>query len=141
MQHCPARSGQCRRRRGSPAFTLIELLMVIAIIAILAAMLLPVLANGKNRARTLACISNLKQLDDCCHLYGMDNNDALLPNNFVYDILSMQPLDSGPSWCTNLAPFDVAPAGIQNGLMFQYNLQWQFIAVRPTHQPSKPAPA
>ena len=84
-------------------------------------MLLPALSQAKGRALNAACLNNLKQLEDCCHLYGMDNNDSLPPNNFVYDIISDQPADQGPSWCTNLAPFDVDPAGIQNGLLFQYN--------------------
>ena len=102
-------------------FTLVELLVVIAIIGILAALLLPALSNAKGRAQTIACLSNLKQLELCADLYGEENEDHLPPNNFVYDINSYQPLDTGPSWCTNLAPFDADPVGIQGGLLFPYN--------------------
>ena len=106
---------------NSRGFTLVELLVVIAIIAILAAMLLPVLSRARDRAWTMACINNLKQLQDCCHLYGMDNDDSHPPNNFVYDLASDQPLDTGPSWCTNLAIYDTDTIGISGGLLFQYN--------------------
>ena len=103
------------------AFTLIELLVVIAIIAILAGLLLPVLAKSKATARSLSCLNNLKQLQMCVHLYASDNSDSLPPNNFIYDIISDQPLDTGASWCTNLAIYDTNAAGISGGLLFPYN--------------------
>src|SRR5690242_8907563 len=91
------------RHRGS-AFTLIELLVVIAIIAILAALLLPTLSRAKQKAAAIACGSNLRQLGICFHLYAVDNQDVLPPNNSIELITpgsttTAIPGANGISWC------------------------------------------
>src|SRR5437870_12943837 len=60
-----------RLRRGR-GFTLIELLVVIAIIAILAAILFPVFAQARDKARSAACLSNLKQIGQALMMYAQD---------------------------------------------------------------------
>ena len=63
------------RRRG---FTLIELLVVIAIIAILAAILFPVFARAREKARQTSCASNMKQIALAALMYSQDYDEKLL---------------------------------------------------------------
>ena len=60
-------------------FTLIELLVVIAIIAILAAILFPVFAQAREKARAIACLSNMKQIGIGVQMYVQDNDERLFP--------------------------------------------------------------
>ena len=109
------------------AFTLLELLVVIAIIGILAALLLPALSKAKQRAYTIVCLNNLKQLELSCHLYSGDYNDFLVPNQvggFVSGPQSTNALVSVTnitSWCPGFAPYDATPAPVESGLIFPYN--------------------
>jgi prepilin-type N-terminal cleavage/methylation domain-containing protein/prepilin-type processing-associated H-X9-DG protein len=73
------------RRAG---FTLIELLVVIAIIAVLAAILFPVFAQAREKARGAACLSNLKQIGTAWRLYTQDY-DEMFPTSDPGDVANM----------------------------------------------------
>jgi prepilin-type N-terminal cleavage/methylation domain-containing protein len=90
------------RSRG---FTLIELLTVLGIIAVLAALLFPLLGAARERARVAVCQSNLKQLGGAFHLYLTDWDDAY-PLAYTDHIDGMGGNDYGqPSWKSHLLPY------------------------------------
>lgn len=60
-------------RRGGRGFTLIEIMIVLAIIAILTVILLPNFVRARSQSRLTACTSNLKNLATACESYGVDN--------------------------------------------------------------------
>src|SRR5206468_883558 len=71
--------------RGRRAFTLIELLVVIAIIAILAAILFPVFAQAREKARTSMCLSHMNQVGKGIMMYLQDWDEAM-PYNYHYAV-------------------------------------------------------
>jgi len=66
-----------RRACGCPAFTLLELLVVVAIVALLLALLLPAHAHARKKARIIIAHSDLRQICLALDAYAMDNGDAL----------------------------------------------------------------
>jgi prepilin-type N-terminal cleavage/methylation domain-containing protein/prepilin-type processing-associated H-X9-DG protein len=66
-----------------PAFTLIELLVVIAVIAILAAILFPVFAQAREKARQSTCLSNVKQIATSYFMYAQDYDGRYTQNRYV----------------------------------------------------------
>ncbi len=122
-----------RRRPGLPAeresrcgFTLVELLVVMGIILLLVGLLLPGLGRAKQRALSVSCLNNLKQLQICWHAYAHDNNDVLTPNNFVYSVIvggtnEAQLHEDDMTWCRSIAPLDGYPINDETSLLFRYN--------------------
>ncbi|OGV47656.1 MAG: hypothetical protein A2017_21850 [Lentisphaerae bacterium GWF2_44_16] len=76
MEH----AGKLNLLKDKIAFTLLELLIVISIIAILAAMLLPALKSARNLAKEIKCLNNEKQIYGFASFYTQDYNDYLLPD-------------------------------------------------------------
>jgi len=78
--------------KSKKGFTLIELLVVIAIIAILAAILFPVFAQAREKARAISCVSNEKQMGLGLMMYLQDNDDN-------YPMLQYTDAASATGWC------------------------------------------
>jgi prepilin-type N-terminal cleavage/methylation domain-containing protein/prepilin-type processing-associated H-X9-DG protein len=84
-------------RPSSRAFTLIEMLVVIAIIALLAALLLPALGKSKAKAEAVTCAHNLQQLSLAWILYAEENGDLLVNNHGVPETLARR-----QTWANNV---------------------------------------
>ena len=93
----PDRHRSRPKQRHCFAFTLVELLVVVAVVGILAALLLPVLAGAKAQARRIQCLNNLKQLGLVWTLYADDNSDTLAVNETMRDAIRDAPWVRGGS--------------------------------------------
>ena len=128
-------------------FTLIELLIVIAIIAILAGMLLPALNNAKKQAKKTQCVNNLRQLGRVANNYADDNNAWYCHGNnitnylFHYKISTRwgslgDYINQNPDPLYGVAPMIICPLGTRLGLKpykssqnFSYGFNTYLVAV------------
>jgi prepilin-type processing-associated H-X9-DG protein len=98
--------------------------VVIAVIAILAALLLPSLSRAKTKAQAAACAGNLKQLQICWQLYTEDNADRLPANTALNpgDIGDREAWTADPfSWLQGNAWTDATLTNLQRGVLYRYN--------------------
>jgi prepilin-type N-terminal cleavage/methylation domain-containing protein/prepilin-type processing-associated H-X9-DG protein len=107
--------GGCPCTRG---FSLIELLVAIAIIAVLAALLLPSLSRAKAQGQNITCLSNLKQLQLGYRMYSDDNHDWLAPN--ISRMSYPNQVNVTGAWVLGNVRIDTNTANIQAGTLFQY---------------------
>lgn len=101
------------------AFTITEMLAVIATVCVLLTLLIPALTQAKNKSLRFNCQNNLRQLQLCSLLYSHENDDLLPPN---------QSFNAGGTWRSTAdswignsnAYLDSDTTQIQNGLLFQF---------------------
>jgi len=113
-----------RKHACRHGFSILELLAVCAMITILASLLLVAATKAKNRAASIQCVNNLKELQLAAHLYSVDHNDFLPPNGWAHiewsDGCPQGYQSAAGSWVMGDASTDRTETGIRNGVLFPY---------------------
>jgi prepilin-type N-terminal cleavage/methylation domain-containing protein len=92
---------------SGPAFTLVELLVVLALIALLASLLLPSLSRAKDSARSAQCVTNLRQWGLAYRQYSDDNHDYLPRRG--QGVKPLDQIDRADDWFNALPPYLKSP--------------------------------
>ena len=100
-----------RKMLNKKGFTLVEIMIVVAIIGLLAAIAIPNFVKARDTARQNACIANLKQVDGAKQIYALENNkaDTVTPlwADLVTDYIKKQPAcPSGGTYAINAVSTD-----------------------------------
>ena len=109
-----------KQNLGEKYFTLLELLVVIAVIAILSALLLPALGKAKEAGKTISCKNNHKQLGVIWSMYANDFNDYVMPASTAH----VTGLSFPVGWheylaINNIIPSSVDAANVRNASLLQ----------------------
>lgn len=118
MSNLPHDLASRRRRQETAGFNLVELLVVISVMGLLAALLLPALGRSKATAQRTVCLNNLKQLQLAYLNYVHDSDDWFPPNNFG-DIDGIVQSFKG-SWVLGNAQYDTNTSHLEAGVIFPY---------------------
>ncbi len=109
-------------------FTLIELLVVIAIIAILAAILFPVFARAREKARQTSCLSNVKEITLAVLMYAGDYDETLPTGGYRDDSLGIRQsfITLMDPYVKNSQVFDCPSQGPKSRISYNYCLSYSF---------------
>ncbi len=104
------------------AFTLVELLVVLAVISILGSLLLPAMARTRFRSGDAGCLSNKRQMMVAWAAYAADNADVMAPNAPIGQTANSAWIDVTTFGTENWgsSPANTNPASLKNGLLYRY---------------------
>ncbi|TAK93425.1 MAG: prepilin-type cleavage/methylation domain-containing protein [Verrucomicrobia bacterium] len=101
---------------------MVELLVVIAMIAILAALLLPALVKARAKAQAIACLSNTRQLSSAWQLYATDHNDLLPYNVELFPSVDGIGLAAATNWASGALNWGLSPDNTNTATLTEASL-------------------